>query len=74
MELRKRLDENTVIAAGYLIGGGLSLRMNRKGDKYNNAVAFFEMVDGEPVLTLLRDTLDRYGIKVVESTIEPDEW
>lgn len=75
MELRKKLDENTVIAAGYLMEGGLSLRIKRTGDKWNNAVVHLEMRNGVPVLSLDRETIEHYGIKVVEEKMHRRaEW
>ena len=74
MELRKKLDENTVVSATYLVSGGLSLRIKRNGDKWNNAVAHLEMRNGEPVLSLNLDTLEHYGIKVVKERMQYREW
>lgn len=73
MELKKRIKDDTVVSAEYL-STGLRLRITRTGDHYRNAVADLKLEGGELVLAVFKDTLDRYGIKVVEDNISPEEW
>jgi len=73
MELKKRIKDDTVVSAEYL-ANGLRIRITRNGDHYRNAVVDVKFDGGEMLLAVFKDTLDHYGIKVVEDNILPEEW
>lgn len=73
MELKKRIKDDTVVSADYL-SNGLRIRITRTGDHYRNAVVDVKFDGDQMVLAVFKDTLDRYGIKVVEDNISPEEW
>ena len=73
MELKKRINDDTVVSAEYL-SNGLRIRITQNGDHYRNAVVDVKFDGGETRLAVFTDTLDHYGIKIVEDKIEPEEW
>ena len=73
MELKKKLDENTVVSASYL-PEGICLRITQKGDRYRNTVVSLAMISGKPQLTIFKNTIDHYGVKVKKDNIELTEW
>lgn len=73
MELRKKISEDTVVSASYL-PTGISLRITKKGDRYNNTIVSVALIGGEPKLTIFKDTIERYGLKTKHDKIQPTEW
>ena len=73
MELKKKLTEQELAVAQYT-DKGIALRVNAKGDRYMNAVAIIETVNGKLRLTLFDDAIKRYGIEVASETINPKVW
>lgn len=75
MDLRKKIDNDTVVAARYLSEpDGLSLGIYKKGGRFINMVAAIELVDGRPTLTINRDVVAHYGIVVREADSGITEW
>lgn len=73
MELKKRIKDDTVVSADYL-SNGLRIRIMRTGDHYRNAVVDVKFDGDKMVLAVFKDTLDHYGINVVENNILPEVW
>ena len=73
MELKKRIKDDTVVSAEYL-SGGLRIRITRDGDHYRNAVVDVKFDGNKMVLSVFKDTLDHYGIKVVKDNVLPERW
>ena len=73
MKLRKKLDKDTVLTAEYS-ENGIILRMNRKGEAWNNFVVSIEAIDGKPTLSMNKNAIDHYGLTVKEENFNPREW
>lgn len=73
MKLKKKLNPDTVVTAEYS-ETGIILRMNRKGDAWNNFVVSIEAVDGNPTLVMKKDAIAHYGLAVKQEDINPHEW
>lgn len=73
MMLKKKLTEKTLASATY-IENGIALRASTKGDKYLNAVAILEVVDGKPQLVIFDNAVKRYGLSVKHEISTPEEW
>lgn len=73
MNLQKKIDEKTLISASYTTTG-IILRVKKDGDRYHNAVAAVEVVDGKPRLTIFKDSVKHAGLTVKNEEINPKEW
>ena len=73
MKLKKKISQDTVVSAEYS-ETGIILRMNRKGEVWNNFVVSIEAVDGKPTLVIKKDAVAHYGLSVREENINPREW
>lgn len=73
MELKKRIKDDTVVSAEYM-SKGIRICISRKGDHYRNSVVNVKFENGEMIMTVFKDTLEHYGIKVVEDNISPEKW
>lgn len=75
MDLRKKIDNDTVVAAKYLSDpDGLYLGIYKKGGRFINMVAAIELVDGTPQLTINDDVVAHYGLRVVRKQSGITNW
>lgn len=75
MKLRKRLSPDTLVSARYVQEpDGITLDIRHDGDKFYNAVATIEIVDGVPQLTIHKDVVAHYGLRIVEKDSGITEW
>ncbi len=73
MQLKKKITNDTLATACYT-SDGIALRLSGKDDKLMNSIAIVEYVDGELLLTLFDDAIDRYGVKINHENIGPEVW
>ena len=73
MKLKKKISQDTVLTAEYS-ENGIILRMNRKGEAWNNFVVSIENVDGKPTLVTSKTAIAHYDLAVKEENFNPSEW
>ena len=73
MKLKKKLDKDTLLTAEYS-ENGIILRMNRKGEAWNNFILAIEAVDGKPTLAMNKIAIEHYGLTIKEENFKCQEW
>jgi hypothetical protein len=76
MDIRKRLDKDTVVSAHHFEEKttGITLAVKKTDDKHYNSVALIEIQNGKPCLVLIEDAIKHAGLEIKKENTNPKEW
>lgn len=73
MDIRKRLDKDTVVSAHHFEEKttGIALAVKKTDDKHYNSVALIEIQNGKPCLVLNEDAIKHAGLEIKKEKNQP---